>query len=69
MSAADKPKLPLLKTDEEAEAFVETADLTQYDLSGFKPMRFEFAKKAAQLNMRVPQALLGGSCLDVSDKV
>ena len=44
--------------DREAEQFVETADLTQFDLSGFKPMRFEFASKAAQLNMRLPQPLL-----------
>jgi predicted DNA binding CopG/RHH family protein len=58
MRAHDKAKLPLLRTDAEAEAFIDTADLTDYDLSGFKPMRFEFAKKAAQLNMRIPQELL-----------
>ncbi len=51
-------KIPEFKTDEEAERFVETADLTGYDLSGFVPTRFEFAAKSAQLNMRVPGALL-----------
>lgn len=51
-------KLPVLKTDEEAERFIETADLSEYDLSGFRPVHFEFEKKAAQLNMRVPAALL-----------
>ena len=51
-------KLPRLKSDREAEVFVETADLTEYDLSRFEPVRFEFEKKTAQLNMRVPQALL-----------
>jgi predicted DNA binding CopG/RHH family protein len=49
---------PRFDTDEEAERFVETADLTEYDFSGFKPRRFEFEPKAAQINMRVPQSLL-----------
>jgi predicted DNA binding CopG/RHH family protein len=47
-----------VKTDEEAERFVETADLTEYDLSQFKPVRFEFEKKAARVNMRLPEPLL-----------
>ncbi len=34
------------------------ADLSQHDLSGFVPTRFEFEAKAAQLNMRLPQTLL-----------
>jgi predicted DNA binding CopG/RHH family protein len=53
-----KKKIPAFKTDAEAERFVDTADLSKYDLSGLTPVRFEFAKKSAQLNMRVPQALL-----------
>ena len=53
-----KKKWPRLKSDEEAERFVETADLTEYDFSDMKPARFEFEKKAATLNMRLPQALL-----------
>lgn len=53
-----KKPIPELKTDEEAERFVETADLSPYDLAGFKPTRFEFQPKAAQLNMRLPQPLL-----------
>jgi predicted DNA binding CopG/RHH family protein len=47
-------KLPVLLTDEEAERFVDEADLTDYDLSGFKPMQFEFAKKDARLELRLP---------------
>lgn len=35
-------KMPSLRSDAEAEAFVDSADLSRYDLSGFKPMRFEF---------------------------
>ena len=53
-----KRKIPDFKTDEEAEAFVAKADLTQYDLSGFKPVRFEFLAKDAQVNMRMPAKLL-----------
>jgi len=45
-------------SDAEAEHFVETSDLSTYDLSGFKPMHFEFEPKTAVLNMRLPQNLL-----------
>lgn len=57
MKAKAKP-MPSLRSDAEAEQFVATADLSQYDLSGFKPMRFEIAPKEAALNMRLPGALL-----------
>lgn len=50
--------LPRLKSDEEAERFVDTADLTDYDLSGFKPTHFEFERKTAQVNLRMPEGLL-----------
>jgi predicted DNA binding CopG/RHH family protein len=53
-----KKKIPGFRSDEEAERFVGTADLSEYDLSGMKPARFEFEKKSAQLNMRVPKSLL-----------
>ena len=53
-----KKKIPTFKSDAEAERFVATADLSKYDLSGLKPVQFEFEKKSAQLNMRVPQGLL-----------
>ena len=32
--------LPTFETDEEAERFVAEADLSEYDLSGAKPMQF-----------------------------
>jgi len=53
-------KLPVLKTDEEAEHFIDTADLSEYDLSGFVPFssRFEFASKDERINMRLPASLL-----------
>jgi predicted DNA binding CopG/RHH family protein len=53
-----KKKIPIFKTDEEAERFVETADLSEYDLSGAKPVQFEFERKDARVNMRLPKTLL-----------
>jgi predicted DNA binding CopG/RHH family protein len=53
-----KKKIPTFKSDREAEAFVDTADLTEYDLSRAKPFRFEFEKKGARVNMRMPEPLL-----------
>jgi len=50
--------IPAFASDDAAADFVDTADLTEYDLSGFTPSRFEFEKKDAQLNMRVPETLL-----------
>lgn len=50
--------LPLLHSDEAAEEFVANADRSLYNLSGFKPMRFEIEAKAATLNMRLPESLL-----------
>ena len=59
MSNNSKLKLPpRLNVDEEAERFVDEADLTEYDLTGFTPVRFEFDKKSARVNMRLPESLL-----------
>lgn len=49
---------PDLKTDEEAEHFVATADLTEYDVSVLRRVHFEFAPKDRQVNMRLPERLL-----------
>jgi predicted DNA binding CopG/RHH family protein len=57
MKAKLKP-MPTLGSDVDAQQFVDTADLSTYDLSGFKPMQFEFEPKGAALNMRLPQNLL-----------
>jgi predicted DNA binding CopG/RHH family protein len=37
---------------------VDRVDLTRYELSGMRPVRFEFAPKSARLNMRLPEDLL-----------
>lgn len=50
-------RVPKLKTDKQAEAFL-ARDLSDLDFSQFKPARFEFEKKAARVNMRLPQPLL-----------
>lgn len=50
-------KVPQLRSDEEAEAFL-AQDLSDLDFAQFKPMQFEFERKSAQLNMRVPETLL-----------
>ena len=52
-----KKKVPSLRTDEQAEAFL-AQDLSKLDFSQFKPARFEFEKKDEQINMRVPRQLL-----------
>ena len=53
-----KKKLPRLPNDTEAEEFVDNADLTEYDLSAMRPVRFEFQAKIERINMRVPRELL-----------
>ena len=53
-----KKKIPDFKTDAEAETFVDDADLSEYDLTGFKPLRFEFRPKTERVNMRLPAELL-----------
>lgn len=57
MKVKNEP-IPSLRSDEEAEHFVATADLSEYDLSEFNPMHFEIAQKDAALNMRLPAVLL-----------
>lgn len=52
-----KRKVPKLASDNQAEAFLEQ-DLSDLDFSQFKPARFEFEKKTARVNMRLPQPLL-----------
>jgi predicted DNA binding CopG/RHH family protein len=50
-------QVPRLTTDEEAEAFLDQ-DLSDLDFSQFKRVHFEFEKKDARLNMRLPQPLM-----------
>ena len=53
-----KKKFPVLKTDEEAEAFLEQ-DLSDYLHAGnFKPAHFEFLPKEKSINLRLSEQLL-----------
>jgi predicted DNA binding CopG/RHH family protein len=49
--------VPKLRTDEEAEAFLEQ-DLSDLDFSQFKAGQLEFERKDARLTMRLPQPML-----------
>jgi predicted DNA binding CopG/RHH family protein len=53
-----KKKLPELRSDDEAAEFIEKADLTEYDLSDLRTVRFEFQPKSERVNMRLPRPLL-----------
>ncbi|GAC1341577.1 MAG: CopG family antitoxin [Beijerinckiaceae bacterium] len=53
-----KKIIPSFKTDDEAEDFVATADLSEYDLSGGQVMRFEMKRKDRTVNLRLPEELL-----------
>ena len=50
-------KFPNFKTDAEAEEFVATADLSEYDVSDMTPMRFELRKKDTAVSLRLPEKL------------
>lgn len=52
-----KKKLPTLRSDKAAEAFIAKADLSEYDLSVLR-MRYEFQPKTERVNMRLPKPLL-----------
>ncbi|HEY5072374.1 MAG TPA: CopG family antitoxin [Caulobacteraceae bacterium] len=52
-----KRRIPELTTDPAAEAFIDQ-DLSNLDFAAFAPVRFEFQKKAARVNMRLPEPLL-----------
>jgi predicted DNA binding CopG/RHH family protein len=53
-----KKTIPTFKADKEAEDFVATADLTNYDLSGGEVVRFELKRKDKSVNLRLPAQLL-----------
>lgn len=55
---SDHKPIPPLSSDQEADDFVHSADLTEYDLSALTPTRFEFSSKDTRVNMRMPAELL-----------
>lgn len=50
--------IPDFASDEEAELFVESADLTEFDLSDMTPMHFDFADDRKDVHVRLPASLL-----------
>lgn len=50
-------KFPIFTSDKQAEDFVANADLTDYDLSVFKKVRFEFEPKSLAVSVRLPEDL------------
>lgn len=58
MKTNDKKQIPSFKNIDAAEKFIESADLTEFDLRSFKPMQFEFKEIFKTLNMCISKALL-----------
>ena len=52
-----KKKIPTFKSDRQAAAFVEKADLTQYDFSGAQLTRFDIKPKGKSINLRLSEEL------------
>ena len=52
-----KKKIPAFKNDRAAAAFVDKADLSQYDLSGAQLVRFEIKRKDKSINLRLSEEL------------
>lgn len=53
-----KKRLPTLKSDRAAEDFVVRSDLSDYDLSGLKLVRYELKPKNRAISVRLPDELL-----------
>jgi len=59
MSKPDRKPLPPLLTDEDAERFVEEADLTEFNLASMVRLsELERNAKDASIHLRLPQAQL-----------
>lgn len=56
MKTSKPRKVPVLRTDEAAEEFL-AQDLSALDFRQFRPSAFAFARKKAQVNLRLPAAL------------
>jgi predicted DNA binding CopG/RHH family protein len=58
MTGKTRKVLPHFATDEEADRFIAEADLAEYDLTGGRPMHFEFERETIQVTMRMPESLV-----------
>jgi len=57
MPKSSPKSVPVLTTDEDAEAFLDQ-DLSTLDPAQFRPMRFESLPKSARITMRLPEPLI-----------
>jgi predicted DNA binding CopG/RHH family protein len=53
-----KKQFPEFKSDSEAEKFVETANLSEFDFSELRPVKFELRRKDKSVSLRLPEELL-----------
>ena len=53
MTQANKP-IPIFKTNQQIATFVETSDLSEYDLSGFRPIHVRIATDFEDLTLHIP---------------
>lgn len=60
--------MPTMRTDAEAEALV-AEGLSGFDFRAFKLVRFEFGRKNATVNMRMPAALFAAIKLCAAGRV
>ncbi|MEX6508185.1 CopG family antitoxin [Jiella sp. M17.18] len=58
MSRTKLKPMPHFATDEEAERFVDEADLSEYDLSGFKPVKMNRRGDNSTYSISMPSELL-----------
>jgi predicted DNA binding CopG/RHH family protein len=58
MSGQEKKPWPKLETDDAFDAFITTADLSDYDWGPLEPTHYEFEEKAARVTMRLPESQL-----------
>lgn len=57
MNKKTKKQLPKLSSDKQAENFITSSDLTEYDLSAVKAHHFEFEPKLRPISLRLPESL------------
>lgn len=58
MKSQSLKEFPSFITDKEAEDFVDNADLSEYDFSGFTTKVYEFEPKNTTINLRISESLL-----------
>ena len=58
MSSDGGKPWPTLRSDEEAEKWLEEADLSEYDWDAGEIVQYEFEEKNARVNMRLPESQL-----------